>query len=82
MTKEAIVVVEIVPTYSADMDNLIFLRENNEFFDGWFHFPPKATAKILRSMGFGRSEVTYHKQLMQLTGDTLVDLYTLVAYCD
>jgi len=76
MTKETMVVVEIVPANTFYEAGPIFLRDNNDVYNGWFHLPPQFTARVLRTMGFGRSTITYHEQLM---GDQCVQLYTVVA---
>jgi hypothetical protein len=77
VTKEAIVVVEILPGAADELRGPVFIRgEDNSAFDGWFHFPPRFTARVLKTMGFGQSTITRHKQLM---GGQLVDLYTVVA---
>jgi hypothetical protein len=75
-TKETFIVVEIFPPDSDDLPGPIFLRDDNSLSDGWFHFPPKFIVRVLRTMGFGESKISYHSQLM---GEQLVDLYTVVA---
>jgi hypothetical protein len=76
LTMETMVIVEIEPADRSNDAGPIFLRNDNEFYNGWFHFPPKFTARVLRTMGFPRSKITYHEQLM---GDQSVRLYTVVA---
>ena len=76
LAKEALVVVEILPANAADLMGPIFLREDTALSDGWFLFPPNFTTRVLKTMGFGKSTISYHKQLMD---GKLVDLYTVVA---
>jgi hypothetical protein len=77
LTNETMVVVEIVPADTSHDTGPIFLRNDNELSDGWFHLPPQFTARVLRTMGFAKSTTTYHRQIM---GDQVVGLYTVVAH--
>ena len=75
VTRRSIIVIEILPP-NADQEGMLFLRKDTSFYDGWFHWPPKLTVKVLKSMGFGDSKVTIHTEMM---GGKPYQLYTVTA---
>ncbi|MFZ0706295.1 MAG: hypothetical protein WAM71_11880 [Candidatus Korobacteraceae bacterium] len=79
VTKETLVIVEVLPVDKSSDAGPIFLRNDNEVYDGWFHFPPNFTARVLRTMGFGQTTISYHEQLHKARGRNL-SLYTVVAH--
>lgn len=74
---EAVVVTEMMPVGEGrNSGHMIFIRENTDVYDGWFHLPPKLTVRMLATMGFSNSTITSHWQ--QMNGEKF-EMYTVVA---
>lgn len=78
-SSDTVIVVDILPLgEGADRDDaMIFLRSDTSLWNGWFHMPPKLTARLLLTMGFPNASITTHQQVMD--GDKNYWFYTVVA---
>ena len=72
MTTGALVVTEVMAAWPGDpeADALVrFAPGSDEDMTGWWHFTPAAVMRMLAVLGFGRAEVSHHRQRHHLGHD-------------
>ena len=77
ITSETIVIVELRGPGPATSPSMTFVPESNQRpWDTWWSFSPALLTRVLGTMGFPQSRVSFHQQNL---GGRLVDFFTVVA---